>query len=87
MITNGRQSVGTSRVKIDGRSHKYSRLYVHNDDTTKDLYVGGPLVSVANGYIVAKLGREEFDLPPLTDIYMVSSGASHSVSWIRIEID
>lgn len=87
MITNGRQTVGTSRVMIDGRSHKYSRLYIHNDDTTKDLYIGGPNVTAANGFIIAKLGQEEFDLPPLTDIYVISSGANHTVSWIRIEID
>jgi len=87
MITNGRQSVGATAVKIDGRSTVYSRLYIHNDDTTKDLFLGGPNVTVANGYKIAKLATEEFDLPPLNDIYMVSSGASHNVSWIRIEID
>lgn len=87
MITNGRQTVGTSRVKIDGRSYKYSRLYIHNDDTTKDLYIGGPNVTAANGFTIDKLGQEEFDLPPLTDIYMISGGGGHSVSWIRIEID
>lgn len=87
MITNGRQTVGTAATMIDGRSTKYSRLYVHNDDTTKELYIGGPNVTTANGFIIDKLGQEEFDLPPLDDIYMVSSGADHNVSWIRIEID
>lgn len=87
MITNGRQIVGTTAVKIDGRSTKYSRLYIHNDDTTKELYIGGQDVTVNNGFIIEKLGQEEFDLPPLNDIYMVSSGANHSVSWIRVEVD
>ena len=86
MITNGRQTVGTSPVKIDGRSNVYSRLYVHNDDTTKELYMGGPNVSVANGFTIAKLESKEFDLPPLDDIYMVSAGGEHPVSWIRIEV-
>lgn len=86
MITNGRQTVGTSPVKIDGRSNVYSRLYVHNDDTTKELYIGGPNVSVANGFKIEKLESKEFDLPPLDDIYMVSAGGDHPVSWIRIEV-
>ena len=87
MITNGRQAVGASPVKIDGRSNVYSRLYIHNDDTTKDLFIGGPNVTVNNGFKIGKLSTEEFDLPPLDDIYMVSDGGAHNVSWIRIEVD
>lgn len=87
MITNGRQSVGATATKIDGRSNVYSRLYIHNDDTTKDLFIGGPGVTAANGFRIEKLATREFDLPPLNDIYMVSDGGAHNVSWIRIEID
>ena len=87
MITNGRQSVGTAAVMIDGRSTKSSRLYIHNDDTTKELFIGGPGVTTANGYLIGKLGTEEFYLPPLNDIYMVSTANGHTVSWIRVEID
>jgi len=86
MITNGRQTVGTSRVRVDGRSEFYSRLYIHNDDNTKELYIGGPNVTVANGYKIIGLTSEEFDLPPLDDIYMISDGGEHPVSWIRIEV-
>jgi len=87
MITNGRQSVGASPVKIDGRSNVYSRLYIHNDDNTKELYIGGPTVTINNGYKITGLGSEEFDLPPLNDLYMVSDGGAHDISWIRIEFD
>lgn len=86
MISNGRQAVGGTATKIDGRTNVYSRLYVHNDDTTKDLFIGGPGVTALNGFKIGKLESKEFDLPPLTDIYMVSDGGAHNVSWIRIEI-
>ena len=87
MITNGRQTIGTSATKIDGRSAVYSTLYIHNDDTTKDLFIGSESVTVNNGFKIGKLESVSFDLPPLNDLYMVSAGSDHSVSWIRIEVD
>ena len=87
MITNGRQSVGTAAVMVDGRTTQNSTLYIHNDDTTKELFVGAEGVTPANGFIIGKLESKEFYLPPLNDVYMVSSGSSHNVSWIRIAQD
>jgi len=86
MITNGRQTVGTTAVKIASRASVYSRLYIHNDDNTKDLYIGGPDVTSSNGYKIVGLSSEQFDLPPLDDMYMISGSGNHPISWIRIEI-
>ena len=86
MITNGRQSIAGSATKLDGRSTVYSTLHIHNDDNTKDLFLGGPAVTVNNGYRLLKSESTSFDLPPLTDIYAVSDGGAHTLSWIRIEI-
>lgn len=87
MITNGRQVVNGTAERIANRSHKYSILYVNNDDDTKDLFVGGPEVTVLNGLKVARLTAESFELPPLNDVYMVSDGGAHTISWMRIEKD
>lgn len=84
---NGTQSVGTAAVQIDGNSISQSKIFIHNNDTTKDLYIGGSNVTTANGIPVAKLQYIEIDLPPLETVYMVSSGNDHSVSWMRIEQD
>jgi hypothetical protein len=86
MITNGRQAVTATANIIDGRSSKYSRLYIHNDDNTKDLFIGGPGVTITNGLRLLKSESTSFELPPLTDIYVVSDGSSHNLSWMRVEI-
>ena len=85
MITNGRQAGTASATKIDGRSARYSTIYIHNDDNTKDLFVGGPSVTVNNGYRLLKSESTSFELPPLIDLYVVSDGSPHDLSWIRIE--
>jgi len=87
VITNGRQTIGTAAVMIDGRTTQHSTLYIHNDDTTKDLFIGSENVTAANGFKLAKLESKEFYLPPLNDLYVVSSGNAHNVSWIRVEQD
>jgi len=87
VVTNGRQTIGTVATKVDGRTTQNSTLYIHNDDTTKDLFIGSENVTANNGFKIGKLESRAFYLPPLNDLYMISSGASHSVSWIRIEQD
>lgn len=86
IITSGTQTVGTTSSQIDGISTKWTHLHIRNNDSTKTLYIGNADVTVANGLPVDKLTTLEFDLPPTATIYMVSEGGSHSVSWMRIEI-
>lgn len=87
MITNGQQAVGGVATMIDGRSTKNSRLYIHNNDNTKDLFIGDKNVSTANGYKLLKLESVEVYLPPLNDLYVVSDGSPHTISWLRVEVD
>jgi hypothetical protein len=87
MIKNGQQSVTGTATMIDGRTTKYSRLYIHNNDNTKDLFIGNSNVTANNGYKVLKLESIEIDLPPLNDVFVVSDGNAHTISWLRVEID
>lgn len=86
-ITNGEQTIGTAVAQIDGVSVYQSRIVIHNNDTTKDLYIGGPNLTTTNGIPIAKLQYIEIQLPPLEALYMVSSGSDHSVSYMKIEQD
>ncbi len=87
MITNGQQLVGGTPTMIDGRSTKYSRLYIHNNDNTKDLFIGDKNVTVNSGYKLLKLESVEVDLPPLNDLFVISDGSPHTISWLRVDID
>lgn len=83
-VTSGAQTVGTTRVQIDGMSVQPSHIEIRNNDTTKTLYVGGSDLTVANGLPVDKLATMHFDLPPMTPVYMITSDGTVSVSWMRI---
>lgn len=87
MITNGRTTVDNTATMIADRCVFHSRLYIHNDDQTKDLFIGGPDVTVSNGLRIEKLQNLSFEFPPLTDLYAISDGTPHTVSWIRIEVE
>lgn len=87
MITNGQQSVTATATMIDGRSPKYSRLYIHNEDNTKAVYIGNSSVTVANGYHLLKEESVEIYLPPLNDLFVISDGTPHTISWLRVEVD
>lgn len=86
IITTGSQTVGVTRVQIDGISTKWTHLHIRNNDSTKTLYIGNADVTTANGLPVDKLTTLEFDLPPTATVYMISESSGHSVSWMRIEI-
>lgn len=84
MITSGRTSVGITRTQIDGNDINPVRLFIHNIDSTKDLFIGGEDVTTANGYVLAKAESIEIVVPPAASVYMVSSGSDHPVTWLRI---
>ena len=87
MITNGQQAVSGTATMIDGRSTKNCRLYIHNNDNTKDLFIGNQTVSTTNGYKLLKQDSVEVYLPPLNDLFVISDGSPHSISWLRVEVD
>jgi len=86
-ITNGHQTVGTTPTQVDGSSISQSTLIIHNNDTTKNLYIGGSNVSSTNGIPVAKLQYIEIPVPPRDAVYLVASADAVSVSWMKIEQD
>ena len=86
-VTNGTQTVNATAVQINGNSTFQSHIHIRNNDTTKTLFVGGPDVTIDDGLPLAKLENIDFDLPPGEAIFMISSGAGHSVSWLRITQD
>lgn len=86
-ITNGNQTIGTAVAQVDGLSQFQSTIFIHNNDTTKDLLIGGPNLTVANGVPVAKLQYIEIQVPPLEAVYLLSASGTVSVSWMRITQD
>ena len=84
MITSGTQSVGTTRVALDGVAASPCNLYVQNNDETKELYIGGSDVTIANGMKILKGSTQDFYLPAGEQLFMVSTANGHTVSWLRI---
>lgn len=82
-ITSGQITVGTSAVQVDGSSAKPSRLHVHNNDNTADLFLGNATVTTSTGLRLLKLDSIELELNPGESLYAVSAGGSHAVSWLR----
>lgn len=86
LVTTGTQIVGTTRSQVDGISTNWTHIHIRNNESTKTLFIGNADVTIANGLPVPKETTMEFDLPPTATMYMVSDSGSHSVSWLRIEI-
>jgi hypothetical protein len=82
-ITSGQLTVGTSPIQIDGSSSNPSRLHVHNNDNTADLFLGNGTVTTSTGLRLMKLDSIELELNPGESLYAVSAGGSHAVSWLR----
>lgn len=83
-ITSGTQTVGTTRVAIDGIAASPCHIHIRNNDTTKNLYIGNADVTTSNGLPLDKLTTIDFDVPAGAQLYMISTDAGHSVSWLRI---
>jgi len=86
-ITNGQQTIGTVATPIDGVSIHQSTLFIHNNDTTKNLYIGGSAVNDTEGIPLAKLQYIELPVPPLESFYLIAESGTVSVSWMRIDQD
>jgi len=86
-ITSGQITVGTSAVQVDGISANPSRLHVHNNDNTQDLFLGNSSVTSATGLRLLKLDSIELIMNPGESLYAVSSLGSHAVSWLRQTLD
>lgn len=85
-ITSGRITVGTTPVQVDGNSVNPVQLYIHNEDSTKTLYLGNGSVSTADGFGIDKSSVQNFTLWPNQSLWLVSESTGHVVSWLRIPI-
>ena len=85
-IESGRLTVGTTALQVDGMSVSPMRLYIHNMDSTKTLYLGNGNVSIANGFTIDKSSVQDFLLFPGQSLWMVSESEGHNVSYLRIPV-
>jgi hypothetical protein len=82
-ITSGQITVGTSAIQVDGCSANGSRLHVHNNDNTQDLFLGNSSVTSSTGLRLMKLDSIELVMNPAESLYAISALGSHAVSWLR----
>jgi hypothetical protein len=85
-IESGRITVGTTPVQIDGVGVSPIRIYVHNEDNTKTIFIGGSNVTIANGFGLNKLESKDFLLFPNQSLWVVSDSSGHTISYLRIPV-
>lgn len=85
-ITTGQIMAGTTATQIDGMTVNAARIYVHNMDTTKSLYIGGPDVTISNGFAIDKSSVQDFLVFPDQGLYVVSENGGHLISYMRMPV-
>ena len=83
MISNGWTSVGLTATPINGVHNNPTRMTIHNNDNSTNIYLGGPNVTITNGLLLLKEESYQFDLEPLEQLYAVSNKTGHVISWLR----
>jgi hypothetical protein len=83
MISNGQVSIGTVATAIDGVWTNPSRITIHNNDNSTNIYLGNDNVTSSNGLLLLKEQSYQFDLQPLEQIWVVSTKEGHTISWMR----
>ena len=83
MLSNGRLSVGTVAVPIDGVYNQYARIILHNDDNTDAVYIGAAGVTPTTGLALQKEQTIDIGLGPLEQLYAVSTKTGHTISFLR----
>jgi len=84
---SGRTSIGTAATVIDGvltghdAGNPY-RLFIHNNDNTDSVYLGGSDVTTTTGLMVDKGVMIQLTVSPTDLLYAVSGKAGHIISWM-----
>ena len=84
---SGQTSVGTAATVIDGvltghdAGNPY-RLFIHNNDNTDSVYLGGSAVTITNGLKLDKGVMLQLSVSPTDLLYAVSSKSGHIISWM-----
>jgi hypothetical protein len=85
-VESGRITVGTTAVQVDGMGVSPIRIYIHNEESTKTLYIGNGNVTTANGFAIDKSSVQDFLIFPGQALWMISESGSHTVSYLRIPV-
>lgn len=85
-IESGRITIGVTPVQVDGVGVSPIRLYIHNEDSTKTLYLGNGNVSPNNGFGIDKSSVQDFLIFPGQSLWMCSDTEGHTVSYLRIPV-
>lgn len=83
MITTGQASIGLTATPIDGISTTESKITIHNNDNSTDIWIGGSDVTPQNGLLLLKEQSYQFNLMPLELVYAVSNKTGHVISWMK----
>ena len=83
MISSGTVSVGTAATLIDTSSSNPFKLWIHNNDNTDSVYLGGAAVTTSSGLTLAKSERLEVQMYPGEQLYAVSTKTGHVLSWLK----
>lgn len=84
MITSGQIAVGTAVPSIIGGIYNgASKIHIHNNDNTKNLFLGGSDVTITTGLRLLKEDSIELELFAGEAVFGISDTGSHSVSWLR----
>ena len=85
-VESGRITVGTTPIQVDGLGVSPIRIFIHNEDSTKTLFLGNGNVSTLNGFGIDKSSVQDFMLFPGQSLWMVSESSGHQVSYLRIPV-
>lgn len=82
MLSGGRVAVGTAATIINGTDIQPMQLFIHNDDSNSDIWLGGPDVTVNGGLLLNKLENVDIQLLPGNYVWAISTKEPHYVSWM-----
>lgn len=84
---SGQTSIGTAATVIDGvligaNGGNPYRLFIHNNDNTDAVYVGGSAVTTSTGLKLDKGVIIQLTVSPTDLLYAVSTKNGHLMSWL-----
>lgn len=85
-IQSGHLTVGTTAVQIDGTGVSPVRIWIHNENSTATLHLGGEDVTVENGFALDAKSVQDFTIFPGQSLWMISPTSGHEVSYLRIPV-
>ena len=84
---SGQTTIGTTATVIDGvllgeyAGNPY-RLFIHNNDNTDAVYIGGSAVTTSTGLMMDKGEMIFLTVSPTDLLYAVSTKTGHVMSWL-----